>query len=200
MTANIRPITDDRPQMEYAFGGAYEAPAAFFTRTEELPVFCPKCFIGDHADPRVATLPSYMDALRVVYADARFRRNAALMLEPSPSFAEAIRQSKYLAGAFGPMRAAGDNPKPPEGAARALFVAAFTQAQSGALEKAAQDYEKGLALDPSDVDARYNLAVVYASSGREDDAVAQAEKVLTLEPSQLKAKRMLCALRHTHCP
>lgn len=205
-TAGIRPVTDDWPIMEYTFGHDLEVPEALFA-TGGLKQFCPKCFLGDQPDPRVALLPRYMVALDHLYASRDFRRNShPVVAEVNSDVADTISHSEYLRAAFGSPRTGW--PSLPELRAQAahnsdspqaLFALAYALARSGNLPEAARAYERGLALTPDDVEARYNLAVVYASSGREDEAVAQGQRVLAVQPKHAKARAMLCSLRGLAC-
>ncbi len=205
-TAGVRPVTDDWPIMEYTFGRDLEVPRALFA-TEGLRQFCPTCFHGDRPDPRVALLPRYMAALDRLYASQDFRRNThPVVTDVSGEVADTIGRSEYLRASFGAPRTGW--PSVPELRARAarndedpkvLFALGYALGRSGNLVEAAGAYERGLALTPTDVEARYNLAVVYASSGREDDAVGECQKVLAAQPTHAKARAMLCSLRGTAC-
>lgn len=53
----------------------------------------------------------------------------------------------------------------------------------GILQHAAAELEQAVMLDPSDVEARFNLGVVYKRQGRFEEARQQFQEVLKLNPS-----------------
>jgi tetratricopeptide (TPR) repeat protein len=193
-TAGVAPITDDRPQMEYTFGRRSELPRALFGGTAGVRRFCPRCFDGDAVDPRVADLPEHLAVLERAYATENFLRNRQPITIDRADHADVIARSDYLRA----LLAAPAREAPLD--ARGLFSRGFLLAQRGDLSGAERDLVAGLALAPDDVDARYNLAVLYASTNREDLAVAAAEKVLAVQPAHPKARAMMCALRPATCP
>ena len=194
-TASIAPITDDRPQMEYTFGRRSELPRGLFgATTTDVKRFCPRCFDGEVTDPRVAGLPEHLAVLERVYATENFLRNRQPIVIDRAGYAEAIARSPYLRALLATTAA----PEGPQDA-RGLFTRGFTLAQRGDLAGAERDLSAGLLLAPDDVDARYNLAVIYASTNRDDLAVAAAEKALAVQPTHAKAHAMVCALRPATC-
>ncbi len=194
-TAGVAPITDDRPQMEYTFGRRSELPRGLFGGTADVKRFCPRCFDGDAVDPRVTGLPDHLAVLERVYATENFLRNRQPIVIDREGYADAIASSVYLRA----LLATTKQPAGPQDA-RGLFTRGFMLAQRGDLAGAERDLSAGLVLAPDDVDARYNLAVLYASTNREELAVAAAEKVLAVQPTHAKARAMVCALRPASCP
>ncbi|HSO34766.1 MAG TPA: fused MFS/spermidine synthase [Labilithrix sp.] len=191
-TAGVAAVTDDRPQMEYTFGRASELPRGLFGDTADVRRFCPRCFEGDRLDPRVAGLTDQLAVLERVYATESFRRNRPPFSIAADGLDAVIARSDYLRALVTTKHEAPLD-------ARALFARGYMLAQRGDLAGAERDLVAGLAAEPSDIDARYNLAVLYASTNREAAAIAAAEKVLAIQPSHAKARAMLCALRPDAC-
>jgi len=50
-------------------------------------------------------------------------------------------------------------------------------------------YERLVALEPADIEARTNLGVAYARQGRLDSAVRQWEAVLKIDPDNANARQ-----------
>lgn len=188
-TEGVPPVTDDRPVMEYTWGKPNELSPLLFGGTAGAPSFCPKCFDGGKPTGRVLALPDHLAVLEKVYATAKFRKNQAppvLLLDRDET--EAVRESPYLTALLG-------------GDPRAHFARAFALAQGGDLKGAEASLRAGLAVLPTDPDARYNLAVLLASTGREDAAVEEAKKALDhAHGNHPRASAMICALRHVGCP
>jgi hypothetical protein len=140
-----------------------------------------------------------MSVVDRVYASSKFRRNELpIPMDLDPELAETVGRSPYLQSLVtlrAPPQAA--HAVPPE--ARAHFIAGSKAAYEMRMVEAAHEYEAGLAIDPAETEARYDLAVVYASSGREDDAVAQARDVLARKPGHARAAALLCSLRGIAC-
>ena len=189
-TAGVAPVTDDRPQMEYTFGRATQLPRGLFGGTAAVRRFCPKCFDGDRPDPRVAGLADQLAVLERVYAKESFRRNRPPFAIATDGLEAVIKRSDYLRALVG-------NPVAADPGVR--FARGYELAQHGDLAGAERELVAGLQLAPDDIDARYNLAVLYASTNREDAAVATAQRVLELQPAHAKAHAMLCALRPASC-
>jgi Flp pilus assembly protein TadD len=187
--------------MEYTFGRTNELPPALLGATQRVRSFCPRCFVGDAPDPRVADLPAYMTVMSRLYATERFQKHVLPYMIDSSGVEATITKSAYLRATLSTSRIAGRS-----GAAvgkvdgRAHLIQAYELARVGHIGDAAEEYERGLAEEPGDVDARYNLAVIYASLDREDDAVREAKKVLAFDPRHARARAMLCALRTGECP
>lgn len=202
-TAGVRPVTDDFPSMEYTFGQVAEEPITLFGRARAgIRRFCPKCFVGA-GDPRVRGLDEQLALLETIYADREFRRQHPFRVDPARIDPRVVESSEYLKVLLGvsddSAPGLGDARVAARADARRAFMDAFAIAQTGRLEDAAATFERGLALDPSDADARYNLAVLYASSGREEEAVVQAKRVIETRPTHAKARAMLCQLRGEAC-
>jgi Flp pilus assembly protein TadD len=79
-----------------------------------------------------------------------------------------------------------------EAAALANRASVFAEAHD--LGRAQAEARRGLALDPSSVPARYNLAVVLAAGGRTSDAEALYREVLELDPSHAESAGNLSKL------
>ncbi|MBS2019969.1 MAG: fused MFS/spermidine synthase [Deltaproteobacteria bacterium] len=188
-TENVAPVTDDRPVMEYTWGLPNELSPLLFGGTGDAPGFCPKCFEGGKPTARVASLGVHLSALEKVYQTARFRKNetGSLVVALTPEETRVARESPYLTALLG-----GD-PRP-------HFARAFSLAQRGDLAGAEAELRAGLAILPTDPDARYNLAVLLASTGREDAAVEEAKKVLEhAKGEHPRASAMLCSMRGIEC-
>lgn len=61
-------------------------------------------------------------------------------------------------------------------------------AERGRLERARQEFEQTLMIQPSHLAARYNLGLVYRELGFMSEARSEFRKVLELDPSNVKAQ------------
>jgi tetratricopeptide (TPR) repeat protein len=80
--------------------------------------------------------------------------------------------------------------------AKAQAISDYTREAQQALrgnhpDVAGRAYEKVLALDPNNVDARGNLGVVAMSTGNWSKAAEELEAALKLQPSQIKVQALL---------
>ncbi len=102
----------------------------------------------------------------------------AMQLE-SPSLAAAFFNQAILS--------APNTPKPLEDIGLAL-------AMMGRYPEAISNFQRAIALDPTNAGTQLNVAVAYAESGRIADARAHAEQALRLKPDYAKARQFLSAL------
>lgn len=65
--------------------------------------------------------------------------------------------------------------------------------RSGDFEKAAEEYEKALELEPQYVDAMTNLGVAYYNLGQLDQAIVQYSKAIEIAPSDADIRSNLAA-------
>jgi Flp pilus assembly protein TadD len=63
--------------------------------------------------------------------------------------------------------------------------------RQGRLEAAERDLRDALELDPLDLDARYDLAMVLRSRGREGEAKREMESILSIDPTDADALEAL---------
>ena len=64
----------------------------------------------------------------------------------------------------------------------------------GRYPEAISNFQRAIALDPTNAGTQLNVAVAYAESGRIADARAHAEQALRLKPDYAKARQFLSAL------
>jgi Tfp pilus assembly protein PilF len=67
--------------------------------------------------------------------------------------------------------------------ARKAFVRGFNAHRDGDYQRAAEAFEKTIALDPEFSEAHGNLAVEYTWTGRLEDAVSEFQRALQLDPA-----------------
>jgi tetratricopeptide (TPR) repeat protein len=72
-----------------------------------------------------------------------------------------------------------------------LFRAAQQDSAAGRYEQAAKEYVQVLQIDPSLIEARFNLALAYHSLGRYKLAIAELEKVVRAQPTLVGADLFL---------
>ena len=58
-------------------------------------------------------------------------------------------------------------------------------------ERAGQAFQRALAVDPTNLRARYFLATTYMDGGRDDDARAELERILKVDPRSIDARVQL---------
>ena len=63
--------------------------------------------------------------------------------------------------------------------------------QLGDLEGAAQQFQKAMVIDPNNLTANYDLAVLWANKKRYDQAIVHLQKVVTLNPNDSGASFFL---------
>ena len=62
---------------------------------------------------------------------------------------------------------------------------------------AAQQFQKAMAIDPNNLTAHYNLAVLWANKKRHDEAIVHLQKVVTLNPNDRGARFFLANNSYT---
>jgi Flp pilus assembly protein TadD len=66
---------------------------------------------------------------------------------------------------------------------------------TGRQQEAIAQFQLGVGLEPSDVDAQLDLAVALAKAGRKADARMHAQAALRLEPDNARARQLLKSLK-----
>ena len=61
------------------------------------------------------------------------------------------------------------------------------QSKDGDHENAIKSLETAVALEPNNIDIRYNLALAYEVAGRKEEAKIQYQKVLDADPNHKEA-------------
>jgi Tfp pilus assembly protein PilF len=54
------------------------------------------------------------------------------------------------------------------------------------IDKAVLDYQKSVEVDPYNLDAHYNLAILYAKLGNQDKAIEEYSKAVVLDKNCFK--------------
>lgn len=79
--------------------------------------------------------------------------------------------------------------------ARAHTFLGILQSRDKEHDSALKSLETALALDSSNVDIRYNLALAYEVAGKKEEAKAEYEKVLEFDPTHKEAQNNLKLLQ-----
>jgi spermidine synthase len=169
-TRDIVPVTDDRPLQEYgvqsllsAVRGGVPAPLVDVAR---LADWCPRCFAGDARRTTVDGLDEYLALL-----DRAYKGGAPASESPNPRIdertARMVQNSAYLQTVVP--------------GAHALLGRAL--ASDGSLDAAATQLHMAVRLDPSDVQARADLAGVLIQTRQFDAAADELRAATHLMPA-----------------
>lgn len=98
-----------------------------------------------------------------------------------------------LAGCGQTPTASPPTPGGPSSTAQDLFRQGNDYSRGGDFEKAAEQYEKALELEPEYVDAMTNLGVAYYSLGQLDQAIEQYTRAIEIAPGDADIRSNLAA-------